>query len=78
MTLLLCKDQTSVDQAAGVEELITIAADARDTIRLTILGEQEEAKTAADVANITYDNFARLYTVTTHVMLQLVQTCSQS
>ena len=68
----------SVDEAASVEELITIAADARDTIRLTILGEQEEAKTPADMANITYDDFARLYTVSAPVMLQLVQTRSHS
>lgn len=44
-------------------DLITIAADAQDTVQLTVLGEQQEPKTAANVATMSYEEFAMLYAV---------------
>lgn len=47
---------------AAEEELITVAADVCSILQLTILGS-EEVKTAEEVADLTYDQFAMLYAV---------------
>ena len=58
-------------------DLITIAADAQDTLQLTVLGEQQEPRTAADVAEMSYEEFAMLYAVSPRTVCDmLLQICT--